>query len=119
MKRSDLILAGAVLAVAAVILAYQFFRQDSGEHLVEISVDGEHFGTYNLTDEQTIEIDDTNRVVIEDGAARMEWADCPDQLCVNHRAVSKNGESIICLPHELVVTVEGEETDGGLDGMAG
>lgn len=117
MKRSDLILAGAVLAVAAVILAYQFFRQDSGEHLVEISVDGEHFDTYNLTDEQTIEIDDTNRVVIEDGAARMEWADCPDQLCVNHRAVSKNGESIICLPNQVVITIVSPE-ESGLDAVA-
>lgn len=117
MKRSDLILAGAVLAVAAVILAYQFFRQDSGEHLVEISVDGEHFGTYDLTDEQTIEIDDTNRVVIEDGAARMEWADCPDQICVNHRAVSKNGESIICLPNRVVITIVSPE-ESGLDAVA-
>lgn len=112
MKRNDLILAGAILAVAAVILAFQFFRQGNGEQLVEISVDGEVFGTYDLTDDQTIKIGNTNRVVIEDGAARMEWADCPDQICVNHRAVSKNGESIICLPHEIVVTIEdGKEAE--------
>ena len=49
----------------------------------------------------------------------MEEADCPDRLCVRQGAVSRVGESIICLPHELVVTVEGEEMDGGLDGVAG
>lgn len=114
MKKNDLILAGTVLIFAVLILIFQFVRNDGGKHLVEISVGGELFGTYDLTVSQTIEVGDTNRVVIEDGAARMEWADCPDQICVNHRAVSKNGESIICLPNQVVVTVvssEGSELD--------
>ena len=93
MKRSDLILAAAVLAAAALILAFQFFRQDSGKHLVEISVDGDIFGTYDLTEDQTIEINDTNRVVIEDGEARMVWADCPDQiLCKPQGSLEKRRE---------------------------
>ena len=79
---------------------------------MEITVDGEVFGTYDLTEDQTVEIDDTNRLVIKDGEARMEWADCPDQICVDHRAVSRNGESIICLPNQVVVTVaSSEESD--------
>ena len=50
--------------------------------------------------------------MIKDGEARMEWADCPDQICVDHRAVSRNGESIICLPNQVVVTVaSSEESD--------
>lgn len=117
MKKNDLILAGTVLVFAVVILIFQFFRDDGGKHLVEISVNGELFGTYDLTDSQTIEVGGTNRVVLEDGAARMEWADCPDQICVNHRAVSKNGESIICLPNQVVVTVVSSE-ESELDAVA-
>ena len=99
MKKNDLILAAVVILAAAAILVFQFFRQDSGEHYVEVT-------------DQTVEIDGTNRLVIKDGAARMEWADCPDQICVNHRAVSRNGESIICLPNQVVVTVvSSEESD--------
>ena len=63
-----------------------------------------------------VEIGGTNRLVIEDGTARMEWADCPDQICVNHRPVSRNGESIICLPNEVVVSVKGGE-EAELDGV--
>ena len=112
MKKNDLILAAVVILAAAAILVLQFFRQDSGEHYVEITVDGEVFGTYDIAEDQTVEIDGTNRLVIKDGAARMEWADCPDQICVNHRAVSRNGESIICLPNQVVVTVvSSEESD--------
>ena len=84
-------------------------RQDDSRQYVERTVDGEVFGTYGLTEDQTVEIDDTNRLVIKDGEARMEWADCPDQICVDHRAVSRNGESIICLPNQVVVTVASSE----------
>ena len=60
--------------------------------------------------------------MIEDGSVRMEWADCPDQLCVQHRGISRDGESIICLPNQIVISVEsaGETAEGtGLDGVVG
>ena len=65
----------------------------------------------------TVEIGGTNRLVIEDGTARMEWADCPDQICVNHRPVSSGGESIICLPNKVVVSVVSSK-ESSLDGIA-
>jgi hypothetical protein len=39
----------------------------------------------------------------------VEAADCPDKLCVSHREIFREGESIVCLPHRVVVTV----TKGG------
>ena len=54
-----------------------------------------------------------NTLVIEGGRARIEAADCPDKLCVKQRAISKAGESIICLPHKLVIRISGES---GVDG---
>jgi hypothetical protein len=41
-------------------------------------------------------------------------ADCHDLICVKAHEISKVGESLICLPHKLVVTITGEgkqETD--------
>lgn len=53
-----------------------------------------------------------NLLVIEGGSVRLEDADCPDRLCVRQGAISRSGESIICLPHKLVITIEGRaETD--------
>ena len=70
-------------------------------------------GTYSLAEDQTIEINGgTNTLVIENGSASMEKADCPDQVCVRHSAISRNGESIICLPHEVVVSIEDGESSG-------
>ena len=49
-----------------------------------------------------------NRLVIRDGKAFMETATCPDGICVSHRPISRVGESIVCLPHRVIVKVIGE-----------
>ena len=54
--------------------------------------------------------------VIQNGQAKMEWADCPDQLCVHQKAISRTGESIICLPNQVVVSVQGSK-ESELDGI--
>lgn len=116
MKKNDWIRAACILLAAVAILLFQFVRSDSGAGKVSVTVDGEIFGTYSLAEDQTVDIDGTNRLVIENGTAEMEWADCPDQICVNHRAVSREGESIICLPNQVVISVtDGEEAE--LDGI--
>lgn len=50
-----------------------------------------------------------NLVSVTDGAVVMEAADCRDQICVHHKPISSKGESIICLPHRLVVEIVGGE----------
>ena len=54
-------------------------------------------------------IQDSNVLMIKDGRAQMKSADCPDQICVRQKAISKEGESIICLPNKVVVSIVGGE----------
>ena len=108
MKKNDLILAAAVILAACAILAFQYFGRSGGEQYVEITVDGEPYGTFSLNED---------RLVISGGSAVMEWADCPDHICVDHRPVSSGGESIICLPNKVVVSVVSSE-GSSLDGIA-
>ena len=59
-----------------------------------------------------------NLISVIDGKIAMEAADCKDQICVHHKPISSKGESIICLPHRLVVEIDsGENTDEPLDGV--
>lgn len=77
-----------------------------------MTVGGNVYGEYRLDKDQTIEIRGTNLLEIRDGKADMTDADCPDKLCVEQKAISKNGESIVCLPNQVVVTVTtGEQTE--------
>jgi hypothetical protein len=117
MKKNDWFLAAGILAAAAILLCFQIFRKTGDQAVVSITVDGVLYGTYSLDKDRTVEINDTNRLEIRGGYAQMVWADCPDQLCVNHRAVSKNGESIICLPNQVVITIVSPE-ESGLDAVA-
>ena len=48
-------------------------------------------------------------IEVSGGRVRVRDADCPDRLCVRMGWVSRDGESIVCLPHKLVVTVRGGE----------
>ncbi len=48
-----------------------------------------------------------NLLSVENGKVSMEAADCRDQICVRHIPISSHRESIICLPHKLVVELTG------------
>ena len=47
----------------------------------------------------------TNVGRVADGACLMESADCPTGACLKQRPITRPGEQIICLPHELWVEV--------------
>ena len=112
MKRNDWILTGIIIAAAmAVFLLHSLSGQREAE-LVIVRVDDEIYGVYNMQEDQVITINETNTLSVKEGRAEMIYADCPDQLCVHQQAISKNRESIICLPNKVVVTVEsGQENE--------
>lgn len=109
MKKNDWILVAVILVLAGIgfLIYLNFGKQSAG--LVKVTVDGELYGTYSLDKEQEIEINDTNRLIIEDGQVDMIEADCPDQICVDHKTISKNKETIVCLPNKVVVEIVGGE----------
>ena len=110
MKKYDKILAAIVLTAAIVVFLVHNMLGDNGADIVTVNVDGKVTGTYSLIENQTIEINGGSNILkIEDGVADMIEADCPDKLCVKQKAVSKNKESIICLPNEVIVEVKSDE----------
>lgn len=109
MKKKDYIVIIGVLLVAVMIwIGFgQLWKSDGS--IVEVTVDGEVLGTYRLDQDQTVQIQKTNVLVIENGKADMTDANCPDQLCVHQKAISKSGETIVCLPNKVIVTIIGAE----------
>jgi hypothetical protein len=61
----------------------------------------------------------SNTIRIQNGAVSMLRANCPDQICVRHRAIHETGDPIVCLPHRLVAEVLPGDARGGLDGVSG
>ncbi len=109
--RNDIILLVSLLVIAALLWGVISALKKSGEYAVVI-VDGVETARYRLSsDVNDVIYSDgghTNTLVIENGRASIVSADCPDKLCVKQRSISKAGETIICLPHKLVVKIEGK-----------
>lgn len=116
-NRNDIILIISLLLICSVALIYLFVFRKGGD-TVRVTVDGEIYGIYSLSvdmSENIITEKDAecfNRLIISEGKAYIEEASCPDGICVAHRPVFRDGESIVCLPNRVVVTVV---TDYGTD----
>ncbi|WP_180371684.1 NusG domain II-containing protein, partial [Oenococcus oeni] len=57
-----------------------------------------------------------NVVVATGKKVKIVEANCPDQICVQHAAIGKAGQSIVCLPHKLIVEIKSSDgrTFGGI-----
>ena len=109
MKKNDFILLIGILVLSAMIfLGFKLFQKEAGEVLV--TVDGQEYGRYTLSKDVDIPINDTNYLIIKDGKADMLEANCPDHICVDQKAISKTGETIVCLPNKVIVEVRSAES---------
>ena len=82
----------------------------SNGNKVVIEQDAKQIATLDINKNQEYNIYDKdgsicNTVIISGGQASMKYANCKDKICVNHNEISKNNESIICLPNKVIVTV--------------
>ncbi len=111
MKKNDWILIGCLVLVAGIFSLFYVFAKTDENAKVIITIDGQNYGTYSLKDETEIDVKGKNTLCIKDGQVKMLEADCKDQICVHHKPISKSGESIICLPNKLIVTIESEESE--------
>lgn len=113
-KRNDVCLFLVIAFAAFFLFFWRSCAASGGGTAAVVSRNGETIGSYPLhTDGRIVLTGDgggRNVLVIRDGEAYMEEADCPDKLCVKQGPVGKNGESIICLPHKLAVQIIGGET---------
>ena len=118
--RNDVILAAVLLILAAASLLWWRLGRTEGAW-VSVSVDGVQQAVYPLSEDREVEIltgdedEHRNVLVIRENKAYVTEADCPDSICVKTRAASYAGETIVCLPHKLVIEIQAEKADAQLD----
>jgi hypothetical protein len=122
-KKSDLIIIGGLIVLSLIGAAFYFFVSGKKAAKAEILVDAKLVQTVDLSKNQTFTVTGvnggTNLVVVSDGKIAVTDADCPDKICVNTGAISKPGQTIVCMPHRVVVQIKGNSTDeDGFDGEA-
>lgn len=120
-RKNDIILIAVIIALAALIFILINSFSSNGNKVI-IEQDAKQIAILDLNKNQEYRIYDKsgkicNIVLISDGQASMKYANCKDKICVNHNKISKNNESIICLPNKVIVTVVSDK-DSNVDEVA-
>ena len=120
MTKTDKIIFWSVLLSAVLFLLFSnmFFAKAGGGSIV-IELSGKEYARYGqaaLAKPKTLEIKTEfgyNKIDVSNNGARVLESDCKDKQCIGE--IHKIGEMIVCLPHRLVVKIEG---NGEVDGVA-
>lgn len=113
----DIILVTAVLLVAGSIYMYTALpgrSTASSSVKVVVRVDGEVYGEYPLNSNKVIDLSTergSNKIIINDSNVWMEDADCPDKVCVKTGKIKSPGQTVVCLPHRVVIEIKGDNAD--------
>ena len=122
MNKKDIIIALLIFMVAGMIYITMGFLKKEGD-TVQVYLEGTLIESYSLKGEKDVLLEGyqggMNHLVIHDGKASIVEADCKDHLCVKQAAIYRNGESIICLPHRLVIQIKEDDVnkEPGIDAM--
>ena len=115
-QKGDIILIICIAAVAGVVALYYaltgggaFHKVGKKTYIAVIRADGAEYCKQPLSEDARIEYGAdgrTNIILVENGAVRMESANCPDKYCVSHRPLDSPEGIIVCLPNRITVKIE-------------
>lgn len=103
----DMCLIGVLLILAVVMLILMNSRRERGA-MVEVYLGGELVSSVPLSEDNIFSVNnDLNVIEILGGKVRMAEASCPDRVCQRQGWIDGVGQSIVCLPNNLVIMVVG------------
>ncbi len=105
LKKGDFVVFSIIIAISILLLLFSF--RGKAEQIT-VTVDGENYGSYQKNRDRTVKIETEygeNTLIIKGGKAHITKSDCPDKTCEKTGEINKAGETIVCLPHKVVVEV--------------
>lgn len=119
--KADKFLILALLAVGVFLTAAIHLPQPDKGGVLKVRQNGTLLMTLPIDRPTTRTVSDDgheNKFSIQNGTVTMVKANCHDQTCVWTRGIHTPGQSIVCLPHRLVLTIEtGGLVDDSLDAV--
>ena len=95
------------IPLMAVLLAVCFFLISAQGDVAVVQIDNIQVCRLPLAQDTQVTLPDSHHViVVEEGQVYVKSAPCHDQICARTPAISHVGQSIVCLPYHLVVSVE-------------
>ena len=121
----DALVAVAVAVLAAVCLSVTWLGSTDAGLQAVITVDGEEVERIALEHlsapvEKLVEANGCHlHLTLDAQGAVMSQSDCPTQDCVRTGTIRRSGQSIVCLPARVIVTLEGGAESDGPDVVIG
>ena len=117
-RKNDIVLVVIVIAIAATgLLVLNVFKTEGA--FAVLKIDGKETERYSLSVNTEVVIetenDGRNTLVIENGKAFVKDVNCPDKICEGHSKISYKGETIVCLPHKVVIEIIADDSENELD----
>ena len=110
----DIVIVSFLLVITGVAFLVAYAPKNSDELIANINLKDEKIHSINLTElgeepiMYTINLNDGHvHVEAKHNAIRVKESTCPHQYCVHTGWITSKGRSIICVPYELVITIEG------------
>ena len=101
--------AGQLTTVAVLFIIFFALRGCGSGQKIVVKVDGEVYRECDLSRDEVFVVEGYqggyNTVEIKDGKVSVTDAGCPDKVCVKTGKVSEPGQTIVCLPHRVVVEI--------------
>lgn len=106
---ADVLVMLSVLLIASLLLfgSFRSSGNDSSDLRLVIRTPTETL-TYPLSTDRTVTVSSGNitlTVEIRDGRARVSDSDCPDKICQRTGWISRKGETVICAPAAVRLTI--------------
>lgn len=109
--RLDIIVIASVLLISiAVVLVTQLTKVEGA--YAEVTIDGAVVGKYSLSLDGVYSLNGgTNVLTIKNGEAFMSYSQCPDHTCENTGRIKYVGQTIVCQPNRLIISIVGQSDD--------
>ncbi len=111
--RNDLILIGVLVMIAVISLVLFFTLSEKDNLTVLIYENNELIYQGDMKEEKEITCHQVTIQIQKDGVY-VSQSNCKDQICVHQGKISRSGQTIICLPNQVVVRLEGRKVDVGI-----
>jgi hypothetical protein len=111
MRRADLLLISAL--ICGIVWSVLFALSRPAGDTVRVTQDGAVIAELPLSQPAELNAGEV-KIVISDSQAYIAESDCGDKLCVRTGRLKKAGDTAVCLPNRVIVSVVGggKQPDG-------
>lgn len=115
MKKGDIIV---IAIVSMIIIGFALFNgyraRNDDPIIVEVRIDGKVVDIFSINDDiekKYISEFGMNTIIIINQVISVSDADCHDQICVDTKSGTNDGDAIVCVPNRFTVELIGDRGD--------